>query len=150
MLRFTRDFSRSRMPKCLCELRLECLRSLMKQRKKVAVIRAKGMPESSCMNSLILKKIGFELTRVHWHEREFCSSVHTGALCKYRNHHRQSCSHLEGEPFKPDSLNGKPRVSPHGSTRVVAVSSARVTPSGQERGAPSATCDHPELLKTNH
>lgn len=56
MLRFTRDFGRSRMPKRLCELRLECLRSLMKQRGGrvggIAVIRAKRMPESSCMNSL--------------------------------------------------------------------------------------------------
>lgn len=55
MLRFTRDFSMSWMPKCLCELRLECLRSLMKKKGgggEVAVIRAKGMPESSCMNSL--------------------------------------------------------------------------------------------------
>ena len=32
ILRFTRDFSRSQMPKCLCELRLECLRSSMKKR----------------------------------------------------------------------------------------------------------------------
>lgn len=34
MPRFTRDFSRSQMPKCFCELRLKCLRSLTKQRGK--------------------------------------------------------------------------------------------------------------------
>lgn len=34
MLRFTRDISRSQLPKCFCELRLECLCSLMEKRGK--------------------------------------------------------------------------------------------------------------------